>query len=52
MVNKNDHITNVTNLNPIIFIYIYKRKRKNIAINLVLQFFSHDYRHPKGSGSR
>ena len=48
MVNKNDHITNVTNLNPIIYIYIYIK----IAINLVLQFFSHDYRHPKGSGSR
>ena len=50
MVNKNDHITNVTNLNPISYIYIYIYIK--IAINLVLQFFSHDYRHPKGSGSR
>ena len=43
MLNKNDHTTNVTNLNPIIFIKKKKKKRNKIAINLVLQFFSHEY---------
>ena len=33
MLNKNDHITNVTNLNPIIYIYIYKDCNKfSVAI--------------------
>ena len=42
MLNKNDHTTNVTNLNPIIFVK-KEKKRNKIAINLVLQFFSHEY---------